>query len=153
MRRPRERGSALLLVPAGVLVLVTLAAIAVDAAVVFLAERELGNASAAAANDAAAAALADAPFYTTGEIVIDASRAGAVAAESVAARVPRGLELTGPPAVEVAGRQVCVTVEARVRRIFARAIPGVAHEAVVRARSTATVAGDTETGVPARMLC
>src|SRR3712207_1178709 len=45
-----ETGSALILMPAAVLVLVILAAIAVDAAIMFLGERELAAATAAAAN-------------------------------------------------------------------------------------------------------
>jgi uncharacterized membrane protein len=136
-----ERGSVLLLVPTAVLVLVVLGAVAVDAAVVFLGQRELGSAVAAAANDAAAAAFADAPFYEAGRVEIDLARARRVAAASLAARAVRGLELTGPPEVIVLGRQLCVRAQARVDRVFAPAIPGAARATTIRAQSTATLAG------------
>lgn len=154
----RERGSVLMLMPAAVLILVILGAIAVDSAVVFLAERELVNATAAAANDAAAAAVSDSAFYGSGEVVIDPAVAEQVAAEALRLRLPEGgpagaIALTGDPEVLVAGRQVCVTARATVRHIFARAIPGVAREAHVSARSTATAAGDGGAAVPVRTIC
>ena len=49
-----ERGSSLLLFPAGVLIVMVLAAMAVDTSIAFMGQRELANATAAAANDAAA---------------------------------------------------------------------------------------------------
>ncbi len=143
-RSSRERGSVLLLVPAAVLVLVVLGAIAVDAAVVFLGQRELGSAVAAAANDAAAAAFADTPFYEGGLVNIDLERARQVASDSVSARAPRGLELVGSPEVVIVGRQLCVRATAVVRRIFAPGVPGVARDAVITAESTATLAGRGE---------
>lgn len=139
--RRTERGSVLLLVPAAVLVLFVLGAIAVDAAVVFLAQRELGSATAAAANDAAAAAFAEAPFYERGRVELDLARARYVAAESLAARASTGLALIGEPDVRIVGRQICVTAEARVPRIFGGAIPGAADPPIVRAQSSATLAG------------
>ena len=48
-----ERGSVLLLFPAAVLIVIVLSAITVDSSIAFLAQRELANATAAAANDAA----------------------------------------------------------------------------------------------------
>lgn len=137
-----QRGSVLMLMPAAVLVLVVLGAIAVDSAVVYLAEREVGSAAAAAANDAAGAAMSDGDFYRSGgEVTLDPGRAAAVAQASAAARLPRELELLGPPRVEVAGRQVCVRVAARVRRIFAPAIPGGVADATVEAQAGATAVG------------
>ncbi len=144
-RDRRQRGSVLLLVPAAVLVLIVLGAIAVDSAVVFLGQRELGSAVAAAANDAAGAAFADAPFYEGGRVEIDVARAREVAAASLAARAPRGLEFTGPPEVAVVGRQLCVTARARVNRVFAPGIPGAARVATLTAHVAATLA---EPGVP-----
>ncbi len=55
--RRDESGSTLLLVPSAVLVLFLLTALAVDGAASFLAQRELADACAGAANDAAAVAL------------------------------------------------------------------------------------------------
>jgi len=136
----RQRGSVLLLVPAAVLVLMVLGAIAVDGAIVFLGQRELGSAVAAAANDAAGAAFADAPFYEAGRVEVDVDRAQRVAAASLAARAPRGIELRGPPEVTIVGRQLCVRATARVPRVFARSIPGASRSVVITAESTATLA-------------
>jgi hypothetical protein len=147
----RERGSVLMLMPAAVLVLLVLAALAVDSAVVFLAQRQAGDAAAAAANDAAGAALSDAAFYRAGDVVLDPQRAAAVVAAAITAR-GSGLDLVGPPSVEIAGRQVCVTVRAQVRYLFAPAIPGVPRATTVTARATATaVAGGGL--APSRRLC
>src|SRR3954452_750854 len=55
--RRGERGSVLILVPAGVLVLMLLGAIAVDFSVAYLAKRQLEAAAGAAVNDAAGAGL------------------------------------------------------------------------------------------------
>lgn len=133
----RERGSALLLVPAGVLVLVVLGAIAVDFALAFLGQRELAGAAAAAANDAAAAALSDAAFYGDGAVAVDPVRAEAVAIEAVGARRPGGVEVTSVSA-RVVGPQVCVTVEGRVSYLFSPVVPGVSRGAVVRGQAVAT---------------
>ena len=135
----RERGSVLLLVPAAVLVLVVLGSIAVDASVVFLGQRELAGAVAAAANDAAGAAFAEAPFYDSGQVELDLPRARDVAAASLAARAPRGIEITGPPEVFVSGNQLCVRATGVVRKVLAPAVPGASRQTVVHAQSTATL--------------
>lgn len=134
--RRSDRGSVLALLPAAVLVLVVLAAIAVDSAVAFLGQRELSNAATAAANDAATAALSDAAFYRQGALVVDSARARTVAADAVAARVVRGVSVDSVD-VAVAGPRVCVTVRGRVPYVFARALPGVAHSASVVGRAEA----------------
>lgn len=135
----REHGSVLLLVPAGVLVLVVLGAVAVDFALAFLGQRELTAAAAAAANDAAGAALSDAAFYGShhGSVEIDGARAERVAADAVARRRSGGVEVT-TMRVEVAGPQVCVTVVGRVPYLFAPVVPGMPRTAVVRGQAVAT---------------
>lgn len=135
----RERGSVLLLVPAGVLVLVVLGAVAVDFALAFLGQRELTGAAAAAANDAATAGLSDAAFYGSdqGPVVLDAARAERVAAAAVQARRPRGVEVTSV-AVRVEGPLVCVAVVGRVPYLFAPVVPGTSGAAVVRGQAVAT---------------
>ncbi len=81
-RASGDRGSVLALVPAALLVLLVLAAIAVDSASEYLARRELAAAADAAANDAATFGLDEARFRETGEFVLDPARANeAVAAE------------------------------------------------------------------------
>ena len=59
----RQRGSVLLLFPAAVLIVLVLSAITVDSSIAFLAQRELANATAAAANDAASRAVDGQAFY------------------------------------------------------------------------------------------
>lgn len=145
MSPPSQRGSALLLVPAAILVLAVLGGIAVDSAVVFLAQRELGSATAAAANDAAGAAFAEAPFYEDGRVELDVEAARRVADASMRARAPRGLEYTDGPKVRVVGRQLCVEASAQVKRIFAPAIPGIARTVTLHARSSASLSGGEST--------
>lgn len=153
MLRRTERGSALLLVPAGVLVLLVLGAIAVDAAVAFLGQREVSNAAAAAANDAATVALSDRAFYMSGALEVDTGLAVDVAKRSVAARTARGVEVVDV-AVDADGARVCVTVRGRVPYVFARALPFVAGSALVTGQAGAVaVAGEPGTAQPARGGC
>jgi hypothetical protein len=58
-----EGGSVLMLVPAGFLILMLFAGIAVDSAAAYLGQRQLSDALSAAANDAATAGLDDADYY------------------------------------------------------------------------------------------
>jgi len=139
--RERERGSSLMLMPAAVLVVLLLASIAFDSAVVFLAERELANVAAAAANDAATQALDRSAFYADGTIRLDPERARQVAESAVALRGPDWLEpgttrvvVTVDPDEPV----VTVTVEAEAGYVFARAVPGVGGTAAVDATARAT---------------
>ena len=149
-----ERGSVLMLVPAGVLVLVVLGAIAVDSAVAFLGQREASNAAAAAANDAAAAALSDTAFYrSSGALVVDAARADAVARRAVAARASRGLVVEAVD-VRADSAGVCVTVRGRVPYVFGRGLPFVADAALVTGQAGAvavagSAGGPADSGVSA----
>lgn len=134
-----ERGSALMLMPAAVLVFVVLGAIAVDFAVAFLGEREVSNAAAAAANDAAGAALDRDRFYADGTVRLDPSAADRVGRSAVAAAGLEGLDDV-EIRVDVAAEEpvVTVTVSARVRYVFAKALPGGPDGARVEASATAT---------------
>ena len=69
--RRDQAASALLLIPAGVLIVLLLGALIVDTAVVFLAEREAEAAASAAANDLAALAVDQAELRSTGRYVLD----------------------------------------------------------------------------------
>src|SRR5947199_7410916 len=80
-----ERASVLMLMPAAVLVFIVLGALCVDYGSVFVAKRELGNAAAAAANDAAAQAIDLDVFYATGQVRLRPDVARAVAVRSLAA--------------------------------------------------------------------
>ena len=138
----RQRGSVLLLVPAGVLVLVILGAIAVDAAIAFLAQRELAGLATAAANDAAAAAAAGPRYYapgTGGQVAVDPALARRSVDRSLAgASVPMvaGLQVD----VRTTATHVCVTLTGRVAYLFARAVPGAAASAAVTGRGVAAAA-------------
>lgn len=136
---PDGDGSVLLLVPAGVLVLFVLAAIAVDFSLAFLGQRELSAAAAAAANDAAGAAVSDAAFYgaSTGDIALDGRRAQHVAAEAVTRRRPTGVTITHV-VVRTHGPRVCVAVTGRVPYLFAPIVPGLPRAAEVRGEAVAT---------------
>lgn len=135
-----ERGSVLVLMPVAALIFVILGALAVDATVLFLAERELAGAAAAAANDAATRAIDPDRFYADGTIVLDAGRANDVVAVSVAAKQLErsGFDVATPEVRIVAADQVTVTLTGRAPYIFSKAIPGVADSAPVSATATAT---------------
>lgn len=135
-----DRGSALMLMPAGVLIVIVLGALAVDAAILFLGERELADLSAAAANDAATLALREASFYECGRLELDEQRAAQVAATVAAARTSDAVTLTG---VDVDVRndldppQVTVAAVGTVRLVFTPAVPGSSRSREVQARSVA----------------
>ena len=148
MRRRTDRhrddhGSVLMLVPAAVLVLVVLAAIAIDSAIVVLAQRDLTNRTAAAANDAAGFAVSEEVFYRGSDetVVLDQRRAAAFVDLAFSEeRRPGNYEAWSGRAV-TDGPEVVVEATARVRYLFAPAIPGAARVATVTARSTATARG------------
>jgi hypothetical protein len=138
--RERERGSVLALVPAALLVLLVLAAIAVDSASEYLARRELAAAADAAANDAATFGLDEARFRETGEFVLDPERADEAVRRALAAR-SNGVVDRAAVAIEVdadAGT-VTVTLRSSAHLVFAPVVPGVPHDVAVVARATADV--------------
>ena len=119
----RQRGSVLMLMPAAVLVFLVLGALCVDYGGAFVAQRQLNNAAAAAANDAAVRSLDLQHYYDTGEVRLLRDQAFAVAEASVAAK---GLDHLGAfvDDVQVVGTTVTVLVRGRASYIFARAVPG-----------------------------
>ena len=131
-----------MLMPAGVLIVVVLAAIAVDFSVLFLAERELISAAGAAANDAVGAGLDGDAYRDVGEVTFDPERATAVAREAVQARAGSlpidevDISTSIGPAGEII---VEVSAVADVELIFARALPFVPDR--VRVDATASAAG------------
>jgi Flp pilus assembly protein TadG len=141
-REPRDRGTVLMLMPAAMLVLIVLASIMVDFAIIAMRARELHNAASAAANDAATAALS-AEGLRHGDTWVDIDAAQRVAARSLAAH---GLVLDQPPTVTVSvdGREVTVTLHATHDYLFAAAIPGAPDTFTVDVTATArtVVAGE-----------
>jgi Flp pilus assembly protein TadG len=141
-RGTHDRGTVLMLMPAAMLVLIVLASIMVDFAIVALRARELHNAASAAANDAATAALST-EGLRTGDTWIDTDTAQRVVARSLAAQ---GLALDQPPTVSVSvdGREVTVTLHATHDYLFAPAIPGAPDTFTVDVTATArtVIAGE-----------
>ena len=139
-RSATERGSVLMLVPAGVLVLFVLGALAVDVAIAFQAQRELSATAAALANDAATVALSDDRFYAenaAGVVEVDEGQAADLVREALAVRAPGGVRDV-QWSVRSADDQVCVTLTARVDYLFSRAVPGAPQGAAVTGRAVAT---------------
>jgi hypothetical protein len=134
-----EGGSVLLLLPAGVLVVVVLAAIAVDGAVAFLGEREALALAEAAANDAATAAVDEAGYRTTGTYRIDEARAHRVVVTTLGASSPELEDVAVTVAFPVVDGEaaVQVTVTASIETVFARALPGGPERFDVNATATA----------------
>lgn len=118
-----ERGSVLLLMPAAVLVVVILGAIAVDRAIIFEAQRDLVSTAQAAANDAASGLDLD-RLHRDGEVDADTVLIGERIRATTAA-APPGTTLEW----EVVGTTVRVRARREVRLLFAPAVPG-AHATV-----------------------
>ncbi len=121
--------------PAAVLIFLVLGALAIDSAVVFLAQRQLANAAVAAANDAVAAVDVDV-YYGEGSFRLNSDRVQQVAEESVERL---GLDhLDAVVAVTtVEGDVVEVTITAQVEHIFSGAVPGGRNTADVAATAIA----------------
>lgn len=132
-----EAGSTLMLLPAAVLVVLVLAAIAVDLAAVRLGRRELVHAAASAANDAVTAGLDEDRLRRGDGYVLDGRRVEQVVLASLAAQQVLD-DLTAPPAVAVDGTTVTVTLTGRVEHVFAKALPGAPDHTPVRARASAS---------------
>jgi len=139
MRVNRERGSVLALVPAGFLVLMLLAALAVDSAVTYLGQEQLHDALAAAANDAVTAGLDNPAFYRAGTIEVDPVRAGRTACLSILAQDDAGLQhlhlwmSVNDDSVQLQGTAV-------IDGVFGRIIPGFGQR-TVRGFADAVVTG------------
>lgn len=121
----RERGTVLLLMPVAVLVLLVLGGLCVDFGSVYAAQRQLDDAAAAAANDAATRSVDLELVQQGGSVVLLAGDARRVAEHSVAAkRLDRLAAEVTEVVVGADGQSVTVTVEGRVPFIFGRALPG-----------------------------
>jgi hypothetical protein len=129
-----------MLMPAAVLIVLLLGAIAVDLSVVHLAHRELIDVAASAANDAATDGLDRDAFHRTGTYRLDPARATAAVQRSldvhqVAGRATIVSIVQGP-----AADQVTVELRMSVSYVFAKALPGANTGTTVAAHATATAA-------------
>ena len=129
-----------MLVPAGFLVLMLLAALSVDSAVAYLGQRQLNDAVTAAANDAATAGLSNSSFYQRGSVVLDPSATAVEVCRSMAAQGDGGLHDVRL-SVGVSGAEVEVVATARVDAVFGRVAPGFATRQV-----SAEVTADAQQG-------
>ena len=119
----------LMLMPAAVLVVLVLSAVAVDGALAFMGRRELSAAAAAAANDAVVAALSERAFYEAcADLSLDAVAAQRVAERTFALRGSEAYRLEGVEAavgVSADGAaRVRVEATGTVERVFTPALLG-----------------------------
>lgn len=137
--RPRQRGSVLMLMPAGVLIVLLLGAIAFDLSLLFLRQRQASSVAVDVANDLASAAFDEAAFRASGEFELDPARADRLGRAFVDQSDLSGdvvsvvVDVVGPDSVTV-------TLTVRVDYVFAKAIPGAADGSTVTARATAVAA-------------
>jgi Flp pilus assembly protein TadG len=139
----RERGSVLLLMPAAVLVFLVLGALTVDFGGAYAARRQLEEAAAAAANDAATRALDLDVLYGEHQAHLVGADALRVVQASVAAK---GLDRLHAEVRQVVvsadGLEVTVTVGGRAPFVFGRALPGRRDGMAVEAKASARLARD-----------
>jgi uncharacterized membrane protein len=127
-----------MLVPAGVMVLLVLGSIAMDSSLAYMGQRELQSLADATANDAATQLIPASAVSRNGvEASIDARQLNAFVAQRFTTSPVGGLTITEATGSYADGE---IVVEARgtVQYLFARAVPGAAHEQTVVARSSAT---------------
>src|SRR5690606_16510741 len=125
--------------PAAILVVMVLGAIAVDLTAVRLGQRELVAAAGDAANDAVTVGLDEAALRRGAGYRIDPGRAEDAVLDSLDAK---GIldDLAEPPTVIVTGTDwVEVRLARRVPHIFAKALPGASDDQLVRATASARV--------------
>lgn len=127
-----ERGSVLMLMPAAVLIMVVLGALAVDSAVIFGAQRDLVATAQAAANDAASLGVDIDRLRGDGEVEVDLAEMdrAVTLAMSVA---PPGTQLDW----WVQGDEVVVELRRDVTLIFSPAAPGSRRTETITARASA----------------
>ncbi len=126
----------MMLMPAGVLIVLLLGAVAFDLSLLFLRQRQAASVAADVANDLATAALDEGAFRATGAFELDADRAASLGRALVDSSdlgertVDVQITVLEPDAVEV-------TLVVAVDYVFAKAIPGAADGTTVTARATA----------------
>ncbi len=136
-RASGDRGSILMLMPAAILIVLVLGAIAVDMSVIYLAKHELIDAASAAANDAATVGLNEASLRVGSGYSLDPTRIDEAVGRSLASSGILG-RLAEPPMVTITSTdQVRVDLTIEVDYIFAKALPGNRGHTTVHASATA----------------
>ena len=144
MRAPRghggrstgDRGSTLLLVPAGFLVVLIMASIAVDMSLVHLRQRQAVDVASGAANDAVTAAAEEGALRGGDGVAVSQTDAEAVV-ERIVAASDLAPEVVGAPVVRVTAASVEVELTVRADYVFAGAVPGAPDGTTVTARASA----------------
>jgi Flp pilus assembly protein TadG len=116
-----------MLMPAAVLIMLLLGAIAVDSAIVYLGQRQAYNVAFDAANDAAGAGFDLDAARTGGEIVYDPARVEAIAAQAIGAA---GIDDVQLVSARVDGTAVVVTVRRTVKHLFVQALGDPARDVI-----------------------
>lgn len=116
-----------MLMPAAVLIVLLLGAIAVDSAIVHLRQRQALDVAFDAANDAAGAGLDVARVRERGEIAYDPSRVEEIAGQTVEAAGIDGLRLVS---AVVDGDAVVVTVAVTVEHLFVQVFGNPASDTI-----------------------
>lgn len=132
-RRHPQGGSTLLLMPAAVLVVMILGAVAVDSAVVFNAQRELVNATQAAANDAATHGIDGNALRAGQGYQYDPAEVESAVQLSFTARHLTDVH----PTVTIEGARLVVRARRTVRTVFSQAVPGVSGKETITATADA----------------
>jgi hypothetical protein len=133
-RRNGEHGSALLLMPAAVLVMVVLASMSVDAAIQFRGQRDLVATAESAANDGAAVGIDLDALRSGGTLVYDRARIDR-AVRAATAGSGDGLEVTWT----LRGRTLEVRLRTTVHLLFAPAIDRGSRTRTLTARASAVL--------------
>jgi uncharacterized membrane protein len=133
--RESERGSALPLVPALFLICIFLGILAVDTASIFLAQRELLNATAAAANDAASE-IEGPEYFNVANYKILQQRAELVANKSITDRLDDTFR--GPKATaSISGNFVVISTDATITPLFRSILPKSMQRITLRVKARA----------------
>ena len=134
-----ERGSTLVLMPVGIIILLLLASVAIDFSLALHEQRELLNAASAAANDAATFGLDADAFRSNSTLSLDAARVDEAVRRSLASRqggeagqTQHSVRFPSPTSVQVA-------LERRVPLRFAGSIPGAPDSIIVRSAASAAL--------------
>lgn len=131
-----DSGSVLILMPACVLVVLVLAAIAVDLSLVHLRQRQAFDLAGSAANDAVTAA-ADQTVLRTGTYRVDPASARAVV-EDVVAISDLASSVIATRVVTPDDQTVEVSLSVQVDHLFTGVMPGAPNTSVVTAIASAT---------------
>ncbi|MGH9085047.1 MAG: hypothetical protein ACRDYW_06305 [Acidimicrobiales bacterium] len=125
-----------MLMPAAILVVFLLAAIAFDLSLLFLRQRQASSVAVDVANDLASAAFDEGTFRSTGEFELSPSRADELGRTFVDAS-DLGGDVETVEIQVVGSDRVEVRLTVRVDYLFADAIPGAADGSTVTAAATA----------------